>query len=544
MKRKLFCALLSLLLALALVPAAAAAQDADVDARLRQRILEAYTPEKMDQSRSHSAGEDRVMGETVSLEDLSVSIDTLHTTFFDLHDSGLLPWYAAGSFGYTYDEDSTVAKGFIPHYLDPDRYDRVAYEQKVAEILKETVHEGMDPWQAALSIHDYLASHYRYDESLTLFRGYDLLVGGSAVCTGYAEAYTDLLRRIGIECVMVSSEEMNHRWNLVKLHGNWYHVDVTWDDPTPDSAGFVSHQFFLVTDEEIRSQEEKPHYGWETEITCTDTAYQDGFWREVYGAINYPDSQHSYYRYADPEEYHTNIILREELTGDGTVLHWEEAQYMDLGSGSYYHYPNHGLTLWNGRLYFSNMDSVLSMAADGSDLRTEFSFDVRGNGQCIHSCFVDGGTLYLTLRNESGDLSNMEVTLENGGQFHTHSYTATVLEPTCTMGGFTTYVCGCGITVQENATPATGHRYDGGVTLREPSFTQPGEKQFTCIACGDSYTEEIAILEEILPDIEEAPEEGRKAWYESNILKIAVVLALLVIRVISRTRRRARSERS
>ena len=98
--------------------------------------------------------------------------------------------------------------------------------------------------------------------------------------------------------------------------------------------------------------------------------------------------------------------------------------------------------------------------------------------------------------------------------------------------------------MQENATPATGHSYDGGVILREPSFTQPGEKQFTCIACGDSYTEEIAILEEILPDIEKAPEETRKAWYESNILKIAVALALLVIRILSRTRRRSRSERS
>lgn len=551
MKRKLLWGLLSVLLLLTLLPAPAAAQQADTDSLLRQRILQAYTPEKQDQSRNHSGGEDRVVGETISLEDLTVTIDQLNDLFFSMYDGGLLPWYACNSFGYTHDEGSSIAKGFIPHYLDPDVYSRVAYEQKIAEILAQTVHEGMDPWQAALSIHDYLVSHYRYDESLTLFRGYDLLVGGSAVCTGYAEAYMDLLHRIGIECVMVASEEMNHRWNLVKLHGNWYHVDVTWDDPSPDSAGFVSHQFFLVTDGQISAGEEKPHYGWESEIACTDTTYQDSFWQDIYGAVSYPDSQRCYFRYADPDNYHTSIIVRDSLTGDQTRLHWEEAQYLDLGGGSRYHLPNYGLTLWNERLYFSNMDSVLSIATDGSDLRTEFSYDVRGNRQSIYSCYVNQGILYITFRDADGNLDQGEVPLNDPGQFHSHAYTATVQAPTCTQAGFTTYACSCGISLEEDAVPAAGHRYNDGVTVREPTLTQPGEKQFTCTACGNSYTEQIAVLEELLPGTEEQLDEIqdeldtlKDKLDTSDTLKIAAVAGLLlIIRLISRSRKKSRSRR-
>ena len=39
----------------------------------------------------------------------------------------------------------------------------------------------------------------------------------------------------------------NHGWNLVKLNGEWYHLDVTWND-----AGGDRKTFYLVTDEFMR----------------------------------------------------------------------------------------------------------------------------------------------------------------------------------------------------------------------------------------------------------------------------------------------------
>ena len=45
---------------------------------------------------------------------------------------------------------------------------------------------------------------------------------------------------------------MNHIWNLIKIDGKWYHVDVTWDDPIMDKPGRVKHDNFLRSDDGIK----------------------------------------------------------------------------------------------------------------------------------------------------------------------------------------------------------------------------------------------------------------------------------------------------
>lgn len=75
---------------------------------------------------------------------------------------------------------------------------------------------------------------------------------------------------------------------------------------------------------------------------------------------------------------------------------------------------------------------------------------------------------------------------------HTHSYTATVTNPTCTAEGYTTHTCDCGNRYRDNETPATGHSYTSKVT-KEATCTEKGEKTYTC-KCGSSYEEEITML--------------------------------------------------
>ena len=43
---------------------------------------------------------------------------------------------------------------------------------------------------------------------------------------------------------------------------------------------------------------------------------------------------------------------------------------------------------------------------------------------------------------------------------HTHDYTATVIEPTCTEGGYTLHECDCGDSYQDNETDPLGHDYE------------------------------------------------------------------------------------
>eukprot|EP00833_Pecoramyces_ruminatium_P016077 jgi/Orpsp1_1/1190109/evm.model.d7180000076634.1 len=88
-------------------------------------------------------------------------------------------------------------------------------------------------------IHDYLIvkSTYLLDENRTHIRNlYGCMVESKCVCEGYAEAFQYLAHQFNIDCISVRSS--SHEWNFVKLHGKWYHVDVTWDDPGSSLPGF------------------------------------------------------------------------------------------------------------------------------------------------------------------------------------------------------------------------------------------------------------------------------------------------------------------
>ena len=54
-----------------------------------------------------------------------------------------------------------------------------------------------------------------------------------AVCDGYSHAFQMVMRKLKIPCRFVtgSSGSVGHAWNMVKLSGKWYHIDVTFDDP-------------------------------------------------------------------------------------------------------------------------------------------------------------------------------------------------------------------------------------------------------------------------------------------------------------------------
>ena len=40
------------------------------------------------------------------------------------------------------------------------------------------------------------------------------------------------MTRMGVDTSFAISTSMDHMWNVVKIDGNWYHVDTTWDDPS------------------------------------------------------------------------------------------------------------------------------------------------------------------------------------------------------------------------------------------------------------------------------------------------------------------------
>ena len=72
-----------------------------------------------------------------------------------------------------------------------------------------------------------------------------------------------------------------------------------------------------------------------------------------------------------------------------------------------------------------------------------------------------------------------------------HDYEDTVVKPTCTERGYTEHICKvCADSYKDDYTPALGHDHISQITKQVACETD-GEKTFTCIRCGDTYTESI-----------------------------------------------------
>lgn len=91
-------------------------------------------------------------------------------------------------------------------------------------------------------VHDALMKKVRYDASVSMGQSaYSALVNGSSVCAGYARAFQYLMMTQGIPayyCTGYSGED--HAWNIVRIDGGYYNVDVTWDDTEPSTYDYYN----------------------------------------------------------------------------------------------------------------------------------------------------------------------------------------------------------------------------------------------------------------------------------------------------------------
>ena len=179
--------------------------------------------------------------------------------------------------GYAYATRQTRAhpEALVVSVVQPSYYaqlsakDAPRYEAAVKEALA-VLRPGMTDFDKALALHDYLAAHCAYDDSLANYSPYHALVTGSAVCQGYLLAYSDLLNRAGVTNYPCISVSQNHGWNTVRLGGSWYHVDVTWDHAANLPEGWVLHTNFLRSDQGIRTTGAL-HRNWTAPASCTST---------------------------------------------------------------------------------------------------------------------------------------------------------------------------------------------------------------------------------------------------------------------------------
>ena len=71
---------------------------------------------------------------------------------------------------------------------------------------------------------------------------------------------------------------------------------------------------------------------------------------------------------------------------------------------------------------------------------------------------------------------------------HTHTYTASVVAPTCTEQGYTLHTCKCGDSFKDTYVSALGHDYAVSSVIA-PTCTEQGYTTYTCSRCGHSYND-------------------------------------------------------
>ena len=141
-------------------------------------------------------------------------------------------------------------------YKDPEKV-----AGKVAQLAAQCNAAASSPYAKAKWMHDWLTNNADYDLSANpSYRPEGVLLLGKGVCDSYSRSYSMLLNRVGVEARYVSNTRGNHSWNVVKLGGIWYHVDVTWDDPA--GGGQENHRFFLISDDRIREIGGGAHDSW------------------------------------------------------------------------------------------------------------------------------------------------------------------------------------------------------------------------------------------------------------------------------------------
>lgn len=168
----------------------------------------------------------------------------------------------------------------IEYTVDKDEYEACRAElEKVCNDVISSLSNPDDEWQTELEIHDYVVENCEYkivEDELVYSSAYGALVNGEAACEGYSKAAKLLLDKAGIENAVLSGisigEDSNggaHMWNAVKIYGDYYYLDCTWDDPlSEDGDSMKIYSYFNLNNEMISAT----HSDFSYDFNCTATA--------------------------------------------------------------------------------------------------------------------------------------------------------------------------------------------------------------------------------------------------------------------------------
>lgn len=106
------------------------------------------------------------------------------------------------------------------------------------------------------------------------WNAYGIIVNKYGVCESYSEAFQTLLCAVGIQSTgIVGTAGGGHKWNAVKLEGEWYACDITFDDPIGGEHGAAYHYYFNRTTKWMEEQQHSTDNSDYPGPVCNGTKY-------------------------------------------------------------------------------------------------------------------------------------------------------------------------------------------------------------------------------------------------------------------------------
>ena len=222
---------------------------------------------------------------------------------------------------------------------------------EVDRIIKENIKKEMSDLEKVKSIHDYLVLSVAYDYDNFLknnvsddsYEAYGALINKIAVCDGYTKSMALLLNKVGVQTIQVTgiANGGNHSWNMVKIDGQYYHVDTTWDDPVPNKPGSVHYNYFLKNNEQL-----KVDHQWDVNIYPIAASSKYNYFH----SMNTMVEKDGMYYYSDSKD---NLLYKmDKKTLKKTKVLADRAPYFAI-QGQWIYYSNYSNA---GYLYKVKLD--------------------------------------------------------------------------------------------------------------------------------------------------------------------------------------------
>lgn len=396
-------------------------------------------------------------------------------------------------------EEETLA-----YFAEVDKAVKTALDAAPEDATDETL---------ALFYHDYIAYKCEYDYDrleddilpMESHTSGGVLTTDIGVCDGFSNTYSYLLHKFGIECDLVISWEINHAWNIIKLNNEFYHVDITWDDPVRDRLGQVVHSYFLISDAKMLEQDHALGNEEGYDYTCDDTRYEDAFWRKACSKV-WMDGSMVYYATYDYDKFYDGVngIYARNME-DGSVKQLVSIPGKFVDDVSWWASNCAGLFLDGEYLYYNTEREIRKVKTDGTD------------NQLVYSLGDQVGYIYgsKTLGKEIKYFvapSSAAIEERDGGVYyycclHKNVKEDTAKPATCTTGGSKQVTCkDCNETWTEDVDPLQ-HDWNKGYTVdKKPTYIEKGLESIHCKRCDvskEGTSREIDILPNPFTDITE-----------------------------------------